>query len=223
VPVPVHIRHRGAGRPACASSHARPLGDLLEPVIPLIEIEPVRTQVGREVEIRQAVVVDVADGDPATVVIVEIIEDVELGVFRQLVDERDAGRFGLQQLEERSGILAGTARHGWDAGDDDQGARRRDATHGGQLRVLLVEWPDADRLSTSGGEVQRQRERASTGRLEILTGNGLSRQWALGPSASLPGSLPSPRTDSLPGGVPYPRYVAVGGEPSRRALATFDP
>src|SRR5216684_2129462 len=71
VAVPVDVGHRDAGLPADGIGDPRPLGDVLELVIPLVQVEPVGTSVRGEVEVRQA------------------------------VDERHAGPFRWQPLEER--------------------------------------------------------------------------------------------------------------------------
>ena len=86
--VAVHVGHRDAGRPPAGPRHARALGDVLEPVVPLVQVEPVGPEVGGEVEVGQPVAVDVARRDAAAVVVVQVVEDVELGTLRQLVGER---------------------------------------------------------------------------------------------------------------------------------------
>ena len=102
--VAVHVGHRDARLPTAGAPphppHARPVGDVLEAVVALVEIEPVGAEVRREVEIGQAVVVDVARGHAAAVVVVEVVQDVEGRVFRQAILERDAGRPRRQQLEQ---------------------------------------------------------------------------------------------------------------------------
>ena len=96
VAVPVDVGHRGAGLPARGIRDAGAVGDVLEPVIPLVQVEPVGAHVRREVEVREAVVVDVAHRHAPAVVVVHVAEDVERGVVRQPVDERDAGLLGRQ-------------------------------------------------------------------------------------------------------------------------------
>src|SRR5439155_20042255 len=47
------------------------------------------------------VCIDIADGDSVTVVVVEVVQDVEVRPLGQVVGDGDAGRFWLQELEER--------------------------------------------------------------------------------------------------------------------------
>ena len=82
VPVAIDVGHRDAGRPALYLSHTGPLRDVLEPEIALVAIEPVGTEIRREVQVRQAVAINVAGGHAPTVVVVQIIDDVDLGRFR---------------------------------------------------------------------------------------------------------------------------------------------
>ena len=100
LPVAVDIRHGDARLPAYRIRQARPLGDVLELVVAFVSIEPVRTEVGGEVEIGKAVAIDVADGDAGAIVVVEVVEDVEVGLLGKNVGEADAGLFWFKQLEE---------------------------------------------------------------------------------------------------------------------------
>ena len=106
VPVAIDVGHRDAGRPALHLSHTGPLRDVLEPEIALVAIEPVGTEIRREVQVRQAVAINVAGGHAPTVVVVQIIDDVDLGRFRQLIDERHPGHFRGEKLEQRCGAVA---------------------------------------------------------------------------------------------------------------------
>ena len=99
--VAIHVGHRDAGRPARRVAHTGPLRDVLEPEIAGVPIQPVGPEVGREVQVRQAVAINVAGGHAPAVVVVEIIDDVELGRLRQLVDERHTGPLRGEKLEQR--------------------------------------------------------------------------------------------------------------------------
>ena len=132
-PVPVDIGHRDAGLPALGIRHARLLGHVLEPVVPLVQVKPIGPPVRGEVEIGQAVVVHVADGHAAAVVVVQVVEDVERRVFGEPVDKRDAGPLGWQQLEQGGTTLgamaAGQDRH---ARTEEERRPARDAKHSGR-------------------------------------------------------------------------------------------
>src|SRR2546427_9928803 len=72
-----------------------------------------------EVEVGQAVVVDVTHRYSATIVVVHVGEDVERGIVGQPVGERDAGAARRQELEQLR--LAGAAAAG-DGYGHEQGA-----------------------------------------------------------------------------------------------------
>src|SRR5207248_5194134 len=80
------------------------------PIISLVHVQSVGSDVRGEVEVGQAVVVDVTHGYSATVVVVHVGEDVERGIVGQPVGERDAGAARRQELEQLR--LAGAAAAG---------------------------------------------------------------------------------------------------------------
>src|SRR3989454_9598848 len=108
--VPVDVGHGDGGLPAVGISHTGPVGDVLEPIISLIHVQPVGPDVRSEVEVGQAVVVDVTHRYSATVVVVHVGEDVERGIVGQPVGERDAGAARRQEVEQLR--LAGAAAAG---------------------------------------------------------------------------------------------------------------
>src|SRR5438034_1286311 len=57
--VPVDVGHGDAGLPAVGIGDAGPVGDVLEPIISLVQVQPVGSDVRGEIEVGQAVVVDV--------------------------------------------------------------------------------------------------------------------------------------------------------------------
>ena len=101
LPISVDVRHRDARLPAIRISDARFVGDVLELIVPLIAIELVGAEVRREIEIGQAIPVDVAHRDSAAVVVVEVVEDIEVRLLRQRIGEGDAGRSRAKKLEQR--------------------------------------------------------------------------------------------------------------------------
>src|SRR5438034_2796802 len=98
--VPVDVGHGDAGLPAVGIGDAGPVGDVLEPIISLVQVQPVGSDVRGEIEVGQAVVVDVTHRYSATVVVVHVGEDVERGIVGQPVGERDAGAARRQELEQ---------------------------------------------------------------------------------------------------------------------------
>ena len=105
--VAIDVGHRHPGRPAPRSRYAGRFGHVLELQIAPIEVEPVGQAIGAEVDIGQAVVINVADGYAAAIVIVAVAKYIEVAVGGQLVDEVDAGFRGGE-----SGILTAGSRSG---------------------------------------------------------------------------------------------------------------
>ena len=100
-PVAVDVGHGDAGLPTYGIRHPCFFGDVLEAVVPKIAIELVGTEVGGEVEIGEPVAVDVTDRDAGAVVVVQVVEDVEVGLLGQRVRESNARCFWLQELKQR--------------------------------------------------------------------------------------------------------------------------
>src|SRR5439155_481226 len=100
-PIAVDVGHRDAGLPPNRIGDASLVGDVLELIVALIAIELVRAEVRGEVEVGETVSVDIADGNSGAVVVVQVVQDVEVGALGQIVGEGYAGRFWLQELEER--------------------------------------------------------------------------------------------------------------------------
>ena len=100
VAVAVHVRHRHTGFPARGISHAGARRDVFEVVIAPVQVQPVGSDIRCEVEIGKAVVIDVAHGDTAAVVVVQVAEHVEGGVIGKSIRECHARRFGRERLEE---------------------------------------------------------------------------------------------------------------------------
>src|SRR5438552_5171378 len=101
LPVAIDVGHRDAGFPADRIGDAGLVGDVLELIVALIAIELVRAEVRGEVQVGEPVSVDIADGNSGTVVVVQVVEDVKVRPLRQVVGERDSGRFWLEELEQR--------------------------------------------------------------------------------------------------------------------------
>ena len=88
--VPVDVGHRDAGLPPVRIGDVGAVGDVLELVVPFVAIELVWPDVRREINIQQAITIHVSDRNAASIVVIEVVDDVEVGRFRQLVGERDA-------------------------------------------------------------------------------------------------------------------------------------
>jgi hypothetical protein len=99
-PVAVDVGHRDPGLPALGVRHTGVLGDILEAEVPRVAIETVGPQVRREVQVRQAVAIDVSGRYAAAVVVVQVVQDVERRIFGQRVDERDTARFWWDRDEQ---------------------------------------------------------------------------------------------------------------------------
>src|SRR6266516_1643885 len=97
--VAVDVDEHDACRPEIRMSFERPVRNILESEIPPVDVQPVLTLVRREVEVRQTVAVEISGRNTATVIVVEVIEDVQLRCGLQCVDEADPRCLGIQQLE----------------------------------------------------------------------------------------------------------------------------
>jgi hypothetical protein len=95
-PIAIDVGHGDAARPARRAGYPCALGDVLELVVALVEIQPVGTEIRSEIKVRQPVTINVPRRDSTAVVVVEVVEDVEVGFFRKRVDEIDAGRLWRQ-------------------------------------------------------------------------------------------------------------------------------
>ena len=78
-------------RPSAQSFHAGFFGNVFEVEVPPVQIQPAGDHIAGEKDIGQAVVVEVADADPAAVVDIDDIHRVEGVILRDLVVERDTG------------------------------------------------------------------------------------------------------------------------------------
>jgi len=99
--VPVYVSHRDAGRPVGRSGHSGGLGHVLELEVALIEVELVRALIGRKIEIRETVAIEVAYCHAPSVVVVEVVEDVEGWGFSQRIRERHTGTLRREAREQR--------------------------------------------------------------------------------------------------------------------------
>src|SRR5205823_10608551 len=194
---PVDVGYGDAGLPAVGIGDAGPVGDVLEPIISLVHVQSVGSDVRGEVEVGQAVVVDVTHGYSATVVVVHVGEDVERGIVGQPVGERDAGAARRQELEQLR--LAGAAAAGERQSREEGQNQTRNAERGTRNSAPKPLPSSAFRLPRShlpyragliriacpppGASTRCRREVASTERWEIVTGSGFVSQFAPGPSA----------------------------------------
>jgi hypothetical protein len=110
MPIAVDVRHGHAAGPSLRPFDPGSVRDVLEPKVAPVEVQPVWAEVRGQVQISEAVVVDVPRRDAATVVVVQVVQDVELAALRQLVDEGDARLLRTQELEQRRRALGAIAR-----------------------------------------------------------------------------------------------------------------
>ncbi len=101
IPIVVDVHHGGAGRPPLRCD-AGAASDVIEAHRTSVQVEPARDHIAGEEDIRQAIVVDVAHGDPGAVVNVGVGLHVQRVSGGDGVREGDAGLARGQQLEERA-------------------------------------------------------------------------------------------------------------------------
>src|SRR2546422_10858324 len=71
--------------------HAGCFDDLAKTDLPLVQVQPGAALIRRQHDLRQAVAAEVAERDPAAVVVVAIGEDVQVAGVGEAVLEADAG------------------------------------------------------------------------------------------------------------------------------------
>ncbi len=135
VAVAVHVGHRDTALPARDGTDAGSLGDVLEPEVARVAIEPVGTEVRREVQVRQAVAVHITGSHAPAVIEIQVVDDVELGSLRQLVGECHPGGFRGKQLEQGLGTLYGAAGQRQHAGGEQSARKTRSRFRGAALGV----------------------------------------------------------------------------------------
>ena len=89
--VGIDVDHRHPGRPTVGAGHAGPLGHVLEAEISEVAVQFILDQVTRQVDVDQAITVEVADPDPAAVVEIAVGIGVQLVRVGKVVAEGDAG------------------------------------------------------------------------------------------------------------------------------------
>jgi hypothetical protein len=95
-PVAVDIGYGYAGLPVAFALYTGFFRDILKPEIPLVEIKFVTTLVGSKIEVRQPIVVEVANGYTASIVIIKIVQDIEAVRVCDTVLKIDPGGGGRQ-------------------------------------------------------------------------------------------------------------------------------
>src|SRR5205823_12445624 len=129
VAVAVDVGHGNASLPAYRVGHTGAIGDVLESVVALVDVEPIRANVRGEVKVGQAIVVDVAGRNSAAVVVVQVVQNVERGVFWQPIDERDARATRGKELEKRSTAGCGVAANEQNAREPKKKSLRPDVDY----------------------------------------------------------------------------------------------
>src|SRR5439155_1471044 len=99
------------------------LGDVAEPELSLVQIQPGATQIRREDDLRQPVAREVTERHAATVVIIAVGEDVQLAGVGEAILEADAGVARGEQGEQ-------PAADGRQRGIGGRGATGEQAQHG---------------------------------------------------------------------------------------------
>jgi len=126
-PVAVYVGRCHAGRPPASGLNSCGLSHLLETEVASIQVEVVRSHVGRKVEVRPAVSSKIASGHAPAVVEVVIINHIQPGPLFEVVAERDPRGVGGKLLKQRR-LRVGRARL---AGTDEKGKtqKRRSPAH----------------------------------------------------------------------------------------------
>jgi hypothetical protein len=101
--IAIDIRHRHARFPRHGANHAGLLCNILEFEIALIEVQFIGLHIGSEVNIIEAIVVDIANGHPSPIEKILVREHIRFGRLDELVSERDAGNIRRHRLEKRLG------------------------------------------------------------------------------------------------------------------------
>lgn len=78
------------------------LRDILKLEIPFVQIKFVGNQVTRKINIEEAVIVYIAQPDPATVIVIPIFIDIELFGVGYRILETDLGTIAVHQFEQGS-------------------------------------------------------------------------------------------------------------------------
>jgi len=91
--VVVDIDHNHASAPGVGVGYAGFICNVFEFEIAFVKIEFITTHIGREVNIGQSVVVDIADGTAGAVVKISVTENIELGGILRFVGEVDTRVF----------------------------------------------------------------------------------------------------------------------------------
>ena len=105
-PVAVHIGEADPGGPGFCTGHPCFFRDVFKAHTAFIQEQTIRQHIGAEIDIHQAVVVDVADAHPAAVVVVAVGVDVEGLVKGELVFKSDPAFAGGDTFEQSIGRRA---------------------------------------------------------------------------------------------------------------------
>ena len=98
--VAVHIGHGHTGFPVGKAFDTRFLRDILKLEAALVQVQFVFALVGHKKQVGQPVVVHIAGGHSGSVVIIEVVQDIEFAGVLKPVDESDVGLYGIQLLEQ---------------------------------------------------------------------------------------------------------------------------
>src|SRR5690606_39298857 len=108
--IAVHVCHSHACLPPGVAAYAGLRGDVFELKVSFVQVQHVGSHVGREIDIVEAVVVDVAHGNAAA--IIEILVGKHIGGRRFLDDvlKGNSGLVGREGCEQRN-LLSMEAGH----------------------------------------------------------------------------------------------------------------
>ena len=105
--IAVHIHHAYARAPGLGPGHACGFGHVFEFEIALIDKQAIGQQVGREVHIREAVIVYIPQGYTTAIVVVAVAKNIEGFVEGKGVFEGHAGELSGHARKKRIGFRDG--------------------------------------------------------------------------------------------------------------------
>src|SRR5262249_4025833 len=100
-PVVIDIHHRDAGRPSAVRRYPRGVRDIAKMQAARIQKDAIPLLVGSKEQVDKAVIIEVARPDPAAIVKIHVVENVEGGTGMKGIAEVKSGPVMFKRLEWR--------------------------------------------------------------------------------------------------------------------------